>query len=164
MNIKELSEKLEQIDSVKVMVIKDSNRLLIKNQLIEYDLEVDCETVIDAQFISSPMGEDCLQMYYSDGGGIIVTPNDFVFDVIQDGFVQVKDLPPMCSIRELVSGFDSYRKNPNPSGNMDNNYGLFYLHYFILESAMAKGFKIPMIEELYIIGSENGFLPEGWDI
>jgi hypothetical protein len=160
MKIKDLQEQLEQINSVKVTVTKNSNQILIINQLIEYNLEVDCEKVFDAKFISSPVGENCLQMFYLDGGGIIVTPNDFVFNVEQDGIVQVNDLPPMCSIRELISGFESYRRNPNPSGNMDYNYGLFYLHYYIFKSAIAKGFKISMINELYSIGAEYGFLPD----
>ena len=160
MNIKELQDQLEQIDSVKVSVIKNSARLLVKNQLKKYDSEIDCENVLFAEIISSPTGENCLQVFYSDGGGIIVTPNDFVFDVQQDGLIHVSDLPPMCSIRELISGYESYRKNPKPSWNMDYNYGLFYLHYYIFNSAIAKGFKIPMIDELYNIGSENGFLTD----
>jgi hypothetical protein len=50
-----------------------------------------------------------LQIFYSDGGGKIVTPDDFVFNVEQYGMVQVGNLPPMCSIREMVSGFGRFK-------------------------------------------------------
>ena len=161
MNIEMLSMQLEQIDSVRATVIKDTNRILVTTQLENYTLEVDCKYVLDTKFISSPMGEECLQIFYTDNGGIIVTPDDFVFNVEQDGYIHVANLPPMCSIRELVSGFKSYIENPNPSKNIDENLGQFYLHLYIFKSAIVKGFEIPMIDELYKIGSKNGFLLNG---
>ena len=98
---------------------------------------------------------------YSDGGGIIVTPNDFVFNVEQSGLVRVGDLPPMCSIREMGLGSENYKKNPTPSDNMDNNFGLFFLHYYIVKSAIARGFEINFFNDLITIGEENGFLEPG---
>lgn len=158
MNKKELSDQLKQIKSVKVDSINSSTQLLVKTDLNDYTIKIDCANVLSVQFILSPTNEDCLQIFYSDGGGIIVTQNDFVFNVVQGGFVQVVDLPPMCSIREMILGFENYKKNPNPSDNVDNNFGLFYLHYYIFKSAKAKGFNIPMLNELYNIGKANGFL------
>ena len=163
MNKKELNDRLKQINSVKVDSISDSTQLLVETDLNDYTLKIDCENVLDAQFITSPLDEDCLQIFYSDGGGIIVTPNDFVFNVEQNGMIQVDDLPPMCSIREMIFGFENYIRNPTPSADSDNNLGLFYLHYYILKSAIAKGFNIPMLNDLYSIGEENGFLLEDID-
>ncbi len=162
MNQKELSDQLKHIKSVKVDMI-DSNQFSVENDLKDYTIKIDCENIVDAQFISSPLNEDCLQIFYSDGGGIIVTPNDFVFNVVQYGLVQVEDLPPMCSIREMVLGFEDYKKNPTPSDDMDNNFGLFYLHYYIIKSAINKGFEIPILNDLYTIAEENGFLLEDSD-
>jgi hypothetical protein len=160
LNYKELSDQLKQIPFVKVESINNSTQLLVKTDLLYYTLIIDPENVVGAQFVLSPTNEDCLQIFYSDGGGIIVTPNDFVFNVEQDGFVKVLNLPPMCSIREMVAGFDEYKKNPNPSDNLDNNFGLFYFHYYIFKSAKAKGFSIPMLKDLYYIGKKNGFLTD----
>ena len=160
MNQKELVDKLKKINSVKVDCSINSTQLIVETDLSGYNIKIDRENVLDAQFISSPLNEDCLQIFYSDGGGIIVTPNDFVFNVEQNGFFQVEDLPPMCSIREMVLGFENYKKNPTPSDNTDDNFGLFFLHYYIFKSAIAKGFNIPMFNDLYNIGKENGFLLE----
>lgn len=160
MDKKEIIEQLEQIKSVKVESINNSIQLLVNTNLKGYTIKIDCENVTDTQFISSPMNEDCLQIFFSDEGGIIVTPNDFVFNVEQDEIVQVDNLPPMCSIREMVLGFEKYKNNPIPSVNMDNNFGLFYFHYYIFKSAIKKGFIVPMLGDLYNIGLENGFLLE----
>jgi hypothetical protein len=158
MDKNKLIAELKQIESTSI--IDNNNLLEITNQLNGYTAKINCEDVIFTQNIKSPMGDECLQIFYSDGGGIIVTPDDFVFDVVQDGLVNVSDLPPMCSIREMMYGFEKYLQNPNPSENIDNNMGLFYLHYYIMKSAIAKGFQLPMFKELSEIGLENGFLFE----
>ena len=158
MNITELTNHLKQIDSVKITVFKGTTKLLVENALQGYSITIECEKIEDVEFIMSPMGEECAQIFYSDGRGIIVTPNDFVFEVEQDEFIQVDNLPPMCSVREMILGFDNYKLNPCPSPNMDNNIGLFYLHYYIFKSAKTIGFEVPMINELYAIGEKNGFL------
>lgn len=158
MNRKKLSDQLKQINSVKVESINNSNHILVATELADFTIKIDCENITGAHFISSPHNEECLQIYFSGGGGIIVTPNDFVFNVEQDEFVRVGNLPPMCSIREMVIGYENYKKNPNPSDNIDNNFELFYIQYYIFKSAINKGFKIPMIIDLYNIGNENGFI------
>lgn len=157
MNKKKLYDQLKQIKSVKVESMSGSEQLFVETDLREYSVKIDCENVVDTQFISSPKNEECLQIFYSDGGGIIVTPNDFVFNVDRYGLVQVENLPLMCSIREMVSGFTSYKRNPNPSVNIDNNFGLFYLHYSIIKSAIEKGFNCAMINDLYNIAEQNGY-------
>ena len=156
MDNKELIENLKQIENV--TATSKYNFVNVTTHLSGYTAKIDCEEVLFSQLISSPTGENCLQIFYSDGGGIIVTPNDFVFNVEQDEFVQVDDLPPMCSIREMVLGFDNYRRNPNPSNNLDNNLGLFYVHYYIMKSAVSKGFNVELINQLYDIGINNGFI------
>lgn len=158
MNQENLIDLLEQIKSVKVENINDSNQIIVETNLNDYKLNIDCENVEDAQFIISPMDEECLQIFYSNGGGIVVTPNDFVFNVVQEGLIQVDDLPPMCSMKEMITGFEHYRKNPCPSDDIDNNVALFYLHFYIFNSAIAKGFSVPMADDLYNIGNENGFI------
>ena len=151
----ELIENLKQIKNV--IATSKSNLIEVKTHISGYTAKINCEDVQFSQLISSPTGENCLQIFYSDGGGIIVTPNDFVFNVEQDEYIQVNDLPPMCSIREMVLGFDNYRRNPNPSKNHDNNLGLFYVHYYIMKSAVSKGFHVDLIDQLYEIGINNGF-------
>jgi hypothetical protein len=158
MDKSEIIEQLAQIIAVKTESNNNSFQLIISNELKDYTITIDCDDVIFTRFISSPMNENCLQIFFSDEGGIIVTPNDFVFNVEQDEFVKVNNLPPLCSISEMVLGFESYKKNPNPSVNIDNNFGLFYLHYYIFKSAIKKGFHVPMLADLYNIGLENGFL------
>ena len=156
MNKQELIENLKQIENV--TPTSKFNFVEVKTHLNDYVAKIDCEIVLYVETISSPTTEKCLQIFYSDGGRIIVTPNDFVFNVEQDEFVQVGDLPLMCSIREMVLGFENYKRNPNPSDNLDNNFGLFYVHYYIMKSAVAKGFNVEQINQLYEIGIENGFI------
>lgn len=160
MNITELTEHLKQINSVKVTAINGSSKVLIENDLKDYNIEIDSEDVDFVDFIDSPMGDECAQVYYTTGSGIIICPNDFVFEVEQDEMVQVGDLPPMCSVTEMIQGFENYKSDPTPSDNIDNNMGLFYLHYYIIKSAVAIGFKVPMINELYDIGKEKGYVVE----
>lgn len=158
MDRKELMEKLQQIENVTVL---SNNKLVeVKTLLSGYLAKIDSDDVLFTQIVPSPFGQDSLQIFYSDGGGIIVTPNDFVFNVEQDEFVRVDDLPPMCSVREMALGFDKYRRNPNPSKNFDTNLGLFYFHYYIMKSAFSKGFRFEQINKLYDIGLEHGYLLE----
>lgn len=153
-----LMKQLQEIESVTVKDTDESNIILVETNLKGYSIKIDCEKVIETEFIPSPTKELCLQLYYADEGGMIITPNDFVFKVEQTGFVNVSNLPPACSIREMVLGFEHYKTNPNPSDNLDLNFGLFYLHYCIFKSAMDKGFEVPMLAELYKIGKETGYL------
>ena len=156
MDNQELIENLNQIENV--TTTSKYNFVEVETHLSGFKAKIDCEEVLFSQLISSPTGEECLQVFYSDGGGLIITPNDFVFNVKQDEFVQVNNLPPMCSIREMALGFDNYKRNPNPSENHDNNMGLFYVHYYIMKSAVSKGFEVEQIKQLYEIGIENGFI------
>ena len=156
MNKRELIENLKRIENVDVS--SKLNVVYVTTFLHECTAIIDCNEVLFSEFITSPRGENCLQIFCSDGGGIIVTPTDFVFNVEQDEFVRVENLPPMCSIREMSVGFDTYRRNPNPTKNFDKDLGLFYLHYYIMKSALSKGFNVEFITELYDIGLKNGFL------
>lgn len=162
MDKQELIENLKQIENV--TTTSKYNFVEVETHLSGFIAKIDCEKALFAETISSPTGEKCLQIYYSDGGGIIVTPNDFVFNVEQDEFVQVADLPPMCTIREMILGFENYKGNPNPSINLDNNLGLFYIHYYIMKSAVSKGFKVEQLNQLYEIGIENGFILDNNEI
>ena len=60
MDRKELSNRLKRIDSVKVTIIDDSTQLLVETDLSNYTINIECEEVLNASFITSPMNENCL--------------------------------------------------------------------------------------------------------
>ena len=140
MNINALLSQLTQISLVQAIVTSD-HRIHVSNALENFQIELNPEEISDAHFISSPKGEKVLQIYFGSGG-VIVTSNDYVFDVVQDEIIQVKDAPPMCSIKEMLLGYRHYRLNPLPSTNFDICVGQFYMHYYIFKSARLKGFKV----------------------
>ena len=155
LSLSEVLEQLNQLDLVRFEELPDGHSLRIENELSGFCLLLNVQKILDFQWVVSPFGEDCLQFFLVDGGMLILTPNDYVFDVQQDGFVQVENLPPICSVRELLMGFEDYQINPIPSHNYDENLGLFYLHLYIFRSAENHGITIPLMDELLRIGKEN---------
>ena len=157
MDIISLTDQLHQIINVKATKTSD-NKLNVSNALDGFEVYLNPQDIIETDFIYSPTGQQVLQLYYNTGGGIIVTPDDYVFNVEQDEMVQVSDAPPMCSIREMLNGLENYRMNPMPTDNFDNCVGLFYMHYYIVKSAKAKGFNVEQyLVELDEIGNKYGF-------
>jgi len=153
----QLTGTLQEMETVRILLHPDGNSLTIENDLPGFSLQLDSMNVADLQWVFSPFGEECIQLFLSDGGFVIISPNDFVFDVQQEGIIQVQNLPPICSVREMLMGFEDYRENPCPSNNYDENLGLFYLHLYIIKSAESHGITIlSMMEELIRTGKENG--------
>jgi hypothetical protein len=161
MEINDLLTQLNQIETLQVQLQPDGQFLRIENELPGFFLLLDTNKVAEMNWVVSPFGEDCLQFFMEEGGMLILTPNDYVFDVQQDGFVQVENLPPICSVRELRMAYEDYRETPMPSLNYDENLGLFHLHLYIFRSAMAHGIDVPMYAELLNIGKENGIWMQG---
>jgi hypothetical protein len=147
--------QLNQVLHVTAVETED-HKIHVTNALDAYYVDLDPQDIIDAQFIASPTGVKVLKIYFNSGG-IIVTPDDYVFNVVQDEFIQVDDAPPMCSITEMIDGFERYILNPMPSDNIDNCVGLFYIHHYIIKSARKKGFKVDsFMDALDAIGEKFG--------
>lgn len=161
MDINNLLTQLNQIETLHVQMQPDGHSLRIVNELPGFFLLLDTKKVAEMNWVVSPFGEDCLQFFMEEGGMLILTPNDYVFDVQQVGFIQVENLPPICSVRELLMGYEDYRETPISSQNYDENLGLFHLHLYIFRSAMNHGIDVPMYAELLNIGKENGIWMQG---
>jgi hypothetical protein len=147
--------QLNQVLQVTAMETED-HKIFVTNALDSFDIYLDPQDIIDTDFVVSPTGENVLRISMH-AGGIIVTPDDYVFNVEQDEFIQVDDAPPMCSIVEMITGLDRYIQNPMPSDNMDNCVGLYYIHYYIIKSARNKGFKVDaFMNQLQALGEEFG--------
>jgi len=155
MNPITLLNQLNQVLQVTAIETED-HLIFVSNALDGYDIHLDPADIIDTDFVVAPTGEKVLRMSMNSGG-IIVTPDDYVFNVEQDGFIHVDDAPPMCSMTEMIHGFERYILNPMPSDNMDNCVGLFYLHHYIIKSARNKGFDVDaLMDKLDAIGQEFG--------
>lgn len=155
MNPITLLEQLNQISLVTAIETED-HRILVTNALATYDLNIHPEDIIDTDFVAAPTGERVLRISMHSGG-VIVTPDDYVFNVEQDEMIRVDDAPPMCSIVEMINGFERYIENPMPTDDMDICVGLFYIHYYILKSARKKGFNVDSFKDkLDAIGQEFG--------
>lgn len=153
----ELERALLQIEST--VVAQYRAHLKISNALEQFIAWVDPNSVIGSEFVISPYGERCLKMDLRDNGFLIVTPNDFVFDVTQEGFVKVDNLLPMCSVRELFAGFADYEKNPEPDNNIATNVANHLFQRALIESAFIKGFDVePLARRLnrLVAGTELG--------
>ena len=126
MNPITLLNQLNEIKHVKAIETV-SHTIHVTNALDNFDISLNPHDISDTNFVISPTGERVLRISMNQGG-IIVTPDDYVFNVEQDEFIQVDDAPPMCSIVEMVNGLERYIQNPMPSDNMDNCVGLYYIH------------------------------------
>ncbi len=117
----------------------------VSNGLDGFKLPVDCRSVRGLEKVLSPYSEKCLKIDLSDGGFVIATPNDFVFNVTQAGLVRVDNLPPVCSLRELLGGFENYSKNPERSSNLAVNLGNYLFQRALIESALIKGLDVEAV-------------------
>ena len=150
-----LLNQLNQVLQVTAVETED-HKIFVTNALDRFSIYLDPQDIIDTDFVISPNGEEVLRISMNVGG-IIVIPDDYVFSVEQDEFIQVDDAPPMCSIVEMLHGLERYIQNPMPSGNLDNSVGLYYLHYYIIKSAQKKGFPVDaFMDQLQAIGKEFG--------
>jgi hypothetical protein len=156
MNLDEITSHLSQMPTVRFQSHDLTGLLKVENDLAGFSLNLNIEKVKDLLWVVSPFGEDCIQLFNEDGSMLIISPNDFVFDVRQEGMIHVQNLPPIVSVTELLMGFKDYRVNPLPSLNYDENLGLFYLHLYIFKSAEQHGISIHMLPELIQIGKDNG--------
>lgn len=150
-----LIQELSRMPSVRFGEGQSSAFLNIENDCSGFSLHLDSGEVTGFQWVLSPFGEDCLQLFLKNDGFLIISPNDFVFDVQQEGIIQVQNLPPVVSVRELVYGFEDYCANPSPSNNYDENLGWFYFHLYLFKAAEKHGISVPMMNELIRIGKQN---------
>ncbi len=149
---------LDQLNQVlQVTAIEtEGHKIFVTNALDNFEIQINPEDIVSADFIVAPTGDRVLRLSMN-AGGIIVTPDDYVFNVEQDEFIKVDDAPPMCSIVEMVTGLEKYIQNPMPSDNMDNCVGLYYIHYYIIKSARKKGFMVDaLMDQLQAIGEQFG--------
>ena len=155
MNSITVLNQLNQILYVTAIETED-HKIHVTNALDIYYVDINPQDIINADFIASPTGVKVLRISFKSGG-IIVTPDDYVFNVEQDEMIKVDDAPPMCSMTEMINGFEKYILNPMPSDNIDNCVGLFYIHYYIVKSAMKNGFKVDsFMDALDAIAEEFG--------
>lgn len=151
-----LLNEIAKVEFTRVKMVS-STVVEVSNMLVGYSVLIDSSKVVGIGLVESPFNQLCLQISYGDGG-IIITPDDFAFDVKQDEFIRVVNLPTICSVREMIQGFDTYLYNTIPSDNLDVNHGLYCFHYYILKSALRHGFPVDdFIESLRKIGVDNNF-------
>ncbi|MGE0077982.1 MAG: hypothetical protein AB7S48_09000 [Bacteroidales bacterium] len=156
MEILELIEYIKQVDNTKSEVISDYT-IKVLNSLDDFYALIDSREVVDIQFIVSPFNQKCLQIYYANGG-VIITPDDFVFDVQQDELIKVTNLPDVCSIREMIVGLQNYFTDPDSCANEDLNMGTYFFHYYILKSALRRRFPVDnFLKQTFRIGNKNDF-------
>ena len=156
MDVDRLVNEIAKVELTRVKLVS-SAAVEVFNMLEGYSALIDSLRVVSTRFVESPFKQVCLQIFYADGG-LIISPNDFVFDVKQDELVRVDNLPAICSVREMVEGLDAYLRSPNPSENLDLSMGLYCFHYYIVKSALRHGFPVDgFVENLKRIGEENGF-------
>ena len=155
MNQTTLLNQLNEIENV-IAVETDGHKIHVINALANFSISLNPSEIASTDFVIGPIGQRVLRLRMSSGG-IIVTPNDYVFNVEQDEFIQVDDAPPMCSITEMINGLERYVQNPIQSDNMDNCVGLYYIHYYIVKSASNKGFMVDaFMNQLQAIGQGFG--------
>lgn len=153
MNLTTLLNQLNEIENV-IAVETAGHKIHVINALADFSISLNPSEIASTDFVIGPVGQRVLRLRMSSGG-IIVTPDDYVFNVEQDEFIQVDDAPPMCSITEMINGLERYVQNPIQSDNMDNCVGLYYIHYYIVKSAMKKGFKVDVfMDQLRAIDEE----------
>lgn len=126
MNLITLLNQLNEIEHVKA-IETENHKVHVTNALDNFDISLNPHDISGTDFVVSPKGDRVLRISMNQGG-VIVTPDDYVFNVEQDEFIRVDDAPPMCSIVEMVNGLERYIQNSMPSDNMDNSVGLYYIH------------------------------------
>jgi hypothetical protein len=137
--------------------VTESDEVIISNLLQEFQVRLELDEMEDCRFVVSPYGDKCLQINIFDRF-VIIAPDDFVFQIIQDEQIKVDNLPPLCSIQEMQDGFSSYLSCRGKNENMDIECGNFFFQYYLVKNAVKSGIELPeYIIELYKIGKEEEF-------
>lgn len=126
--------------------IEENNQIFtISTGMDIFKAVVDTDKIEDFDFMISPAGQICVALKFNDGGMIIVMPNDFVFDVVQKGAVEISNLPQTCSLRGLAVEMSRYGNDPEPSDNIDVNIGMYFMYKYLIQSAKNKGFDVSIM-------------------
>jgi hypothetical protein len=140
MDIKEIVFKIETLNGVTCSIIHDS--LTIKNHYNGLLCDVQLSEVKSINSIVGPNNEDALQISYANGSGLILSEQEFVFEVIQDEKYFVKECPPMCSTSEMLNELADLIYLHSKLTNSDELVGKYFLSYYCLKGALNAGLKV----------------------
>lgn len=135
-----LKEAVLRVPNTRVEIKGDI--LWISNLLDGYQLPVKWRSVSRFGKVMSPYAEECLRMDLSGRGFVIVTPNDYVFDVTQEGYYRVKGLPQHCSVRDLIASLERYEQNLKSTNDLDTATADYVYERALIESALLKGLDV----------------------
>ncbi len=150
----DLKKEIEKINNISVSIEKDI--LLIKNNYTNYTSKILYKEVIDFRNFFGPNMVECLGLLFEDNGELIITENDFVFNVIQDEFVKIEDLPPLISTTEVERDFMFFREKDNFDGNFDIEFAFLARLNCFITSGKNKGIKFKFENELQKICKKRG--------
>ena len=154
-----LLSALRQIENLRFTQV--DNTLIVTTDLEHFVARFEFCNVTGFEFVNSPFNERCLKVDFLKNGYLIITPNDFVFNTINNSILQVTDLPPIISIREMLDSFNHYLKNPEPTNNLDATVGFYFLNKFSLLSAKQKNFDVEqLLEKLEQVASQTSVYEE----
>ena len=143
MLLTELYYALSRLGGVQVEADADSYR--ITNRLQGYSAKVHFDEIEGFKPIVSPGGDAGIQIFYRYEGGLVVTAQDYMFDIQQGPFYTVPNLPPIFTLSLLIDSFLDYRQNPSPSTAEEVNVSVYFTLKYIIDSAEAKGFDMSAI-------------------
>ncbi len=131
----------------KVSVEENNKIFTIFADMDFYKAVVNTDDIEDFDFMISPAEQICVALKYKNGGMLVILPNDFVFDVVQNGAVEIANLPQTCSLRGLAVEMSRYGTDPEPSDNMDVNIGNYFMLKYLIDSAKTKGFDVSIMQK-----------------
>ena len=155
--MKDLKKEIEQINNISISI--EGDLFLIKNNYTNYISKIKFNEIIDSRNFFGPNMEECVGLLFKDNGELIITENDFVFNVIQDEFIKVKGLPPLISTTEIEREFmfftEEYNFEFDGMYHFDLEFAFFTKLNCFIVSGKNKGIKFRFENELKKIGKDR---------
>ncbi len=135
---------LNSIENVKTIFVDDT--IIIQNSN-KYQAKILLSKVKSTEIVVSLYGEKGFKMTFKNNNFLIVTPEDYVFNIKNIGLYRIQNLPEIITLNGIIENAGQYIKNPEPNNNIDNTVALYLLNKILLENAELYNFDIRELKQ-----------------
>ncbi len=130
---------LQQIENAKIL--NSENQIVTIGNLNKYAAKIHLDLIESCQVIASDLGEKGFKINLKTTDFLIVTSNNYIFNIQNSSIIRFSNLPEIASLNEILEETAQYIKNPAPTNNIDQTLA-FYLQIKILLKNAEKYFEI----------------------
>lgn len=146
---------IEKINSIENVCASCINNTIFVNNKNKFSTSFPISDIKFFHYINSPDNELCLKINFDEINFLIITPIDFAFNTLQASIIEVKNLPRIISVNELLMLANDYLCNPEPTNNLDETLAHYLLIRQLIISALNKNFKMDELLQKVKTAAEN---------